>query len=99
MIKHIVTWKLSATDDPGKQSSFDAVAAVLRPLADSVPSVRSLTVGRNVAYPDTNWDLVLVAEFDDLAGLEAYQVNPDHQAAAAVVRANVEARSGIDYEF
>jgi len=98
MIKHIVTWKLTATDDAGKTAAFEEISAALLPLAQSVPSVVSLEVGRNAAYPDTNWDIAIFAEFESIAGLEEYQVHPEHVKAAAVVRANVSERAAIDYE-
>jgi hypothetical protein len=99
MIKHIVTWKLKASDEAGKAESYTAMAGALLPLASSVPSVHSLTVARNGAYPDTNWDVVLVAEYATFDDLEAYQVHPEHKAAAAIVREHVAERAAIDFEF
>ena len=99
MIKHIVTWKLKATDEVGKAAAYTAVAGALMPLASSVPSLVSLTVARNGAYPDTNWDIVLIGEYATFDDLEAYQVHPEHQAAAAIVREHVAERASIDFEF
>jgi hypothetical protein len=99
MIKHIVTWKLKATDESSKAEAYTAVAGALLPLASSVPSVLALTVARNAAYPDTNWDIVLVAEYATFDDLEAYQVHPEHKAAAAIVREHVAERAAIDFEF
>jgi heme-degrading monooxygenase HmoA len=99
MIKHIVTWKLKAADDAGKAASYSAIAAALMPLASTVPSVVSLTVARNGAYPDTNWDVVLVGEYASFDDLEAYIVHPEHKAAAAIVREHVAERASVDYEF
>jgi heme-degrading monooxygenase HmoA len=99
MIKHIVTWKLKAAEESAKAEAYTEIAAALLPLASSVPSVVSLTVARNAAYPDTNWDVVLVAEYASFDDLEAYQVHPEHKAAAAVVRERVAERAAIDYEF
>jgi heme-degrading monooxygenase HmoA len=99
MIKHIVTWKLKATDESAKAEAYTAMAGALLPLASSVPSVLSLTVARNAAYPDTNWDVVLVAEYASFDDLEAYQVHPEHKAAGMIVRAHVAERASIDFEF
>ncbi|PRY67015.1 stress responsive alpha/beta barrel protein [Glaciihabitans tibetensis] len=99
MIKHIVTWKLKAADESAKATSHTAVAGALLPLASSVPGVLALTVARNAAYPESNWDIVLVAEYATFDDLEAYQVHPEHQAAAAIVRQHVAERASIDFEF
>jgi heme-degrading monooxygenase HmoA len=98
MIRHIVTWKLSATDEVGKAAAFDQISGALNPLLGSIAGIRSLTVSRNAAFPDTNWDVVLLADYDSLDDLRAYQVHPEHVKAAAIVRANVSERASIDFE-
>lgn len=93
-IRHIVVWKLAEGD---REARVDRLRSALEPLAGSVPSVRSLVVVENAAYPESNHDIALIADFDDVAGLEAYQVHPEHVAAAAIVRANVASRAAIDF--
>jgi hypothetical protein len=41
---------------------------------------------------------VLIADYDSLEGLEAYQVHPDHVAATHVIKPLVSARSNVDFE-
>jgi hypothetical protein len=40
----------------------------------------------------------LVATFDDLDGLQAYQVHPDHEEAAAWLRARSSSIVSVDFE-
>ena len=45
-----------------------------------------------------NWDVALVADFADRAGLDAYQTHPDHQAVAGYIRSVVSDRVAVDFE-
>ncbi|MDO7880859.1 Dabb family protein [Antiquaquibacter soli] len=98
MIKHIVTWKLSAEDAAGKAESAAVIKSELEGLVGVIDEIVSLEVRANEAYADVNWDVVLIAEYESLAGLDAYQVHPAHQAAAAIVRQHVAARASVDFE-
>ncbi|GGL04919.1 hypothetical protein GCM10007382_25980 [Salinibacterium xinjiangense] len=98
MIRHIVTWKLKAQDDAAKAAAVAAIAKVLEPLVDVVPGIRSLDVRQNVAYFEKNWDVLVIGDYESLDALDAYQLHPDHKAAAAVVREHVTERSSIDFE-
>lgn len=98
MIKHIVTWKLKAEDVSTKAASTTAIRDALEPLSGVIEGIRSLTIHANVAFPDTNWDVVLLSEFDSLEALEAYQTHPAHMVAAGVVREHVTERASIDVE-
>ncbi|PZE26611.1 Dabb family protein [Curtobacterium sp. MCBD17_013] len=96
VIHHVVAWRLR--DDVVRHEAIAHIRAVLEALDGVVPSIRSIRVVDNVAYPGSNADVAVVATFDDLAGLEAYQVHPEHQAAADTVRGMVTGRTAIDWE-
>ena len=44
-----------------------------------MPSLRAIALYRNSLFEGENWDLTLVAQFDDAEGLAAYADHPDHQ--------------------
>jgi hypothetical protein len=98
MIRHVVAWTLAAEDATERAEHAAEVARRIASLDGVVPSLRSLSVGANVAYPDTNAHVALVADFDDVEGLEAYQVHPAHQEVAAYVRSVVASRAAVDFE-
>jgi hypothetical protein len=98
MIRHIVSWKLKAEDEAGRETAAAEITAALTGLVGVIPSIVTLSVARNVAYPDKNHDVVLIADFETIDGLEAYQVHPEHLKAAAVVGARVVARASVDFE-
>ena len=98
MIRHIVSWKLKDADEATRSAAFAEISAALSALPASLPQIRSLTVARNIAYPDKNYEVVLVADFASLEDLDTYQVSPQHVAAAAVVGKHVTARACVDFE-
>ena len=94
MITHIVTFKLT---DPSPEHA-QRCKAMLDGLVGKVPSLRTMVVGINVVESPRAHTLALIATYDDLAGLEAYQVHPDHQEVAGYLRANSEAIVAVDFE-
>jgi hypothetical protein len=82
MIRHVAMfkWKDGVTDDQ-KVAARDALAA----LKEQVPSVVAYSVGFNVRPNPNNWHMVLVADFEDLEGLEAYFADPVMNAASDLV--------------
>ena len=97
-LRHVVTWKMAA-EDPAERSEHAAgIAARLQGLVGVVPSVRALSTGVNALDLAGNWDVTLVADFDDAAGLDAYQVHPAHQEVVAYVRSVAGGRSAVDFE-
>jgi len=99
MIRHVVTWKLAADDAATRAEQAAEVARRLNALDGVVPKLRSITAGANVAYPDANWDVTLVADVDSIAALEEYQVHPAHEEVVAYVRSVVASRVAVDFEL
>lgn len=96
MISHVVAWTLR--EDLDRAATIARIRELLTGLTGTIRSIRSLEVVENVAYPEKNSDVAVVASFDDLAGLDEYQVHPDHQAAAAEIRGLVTGRAAIDWQ-
>ncbi|MFK4482677.1 Dabb family protein [Curtobacterium sp. AB7] len=96
MISHVVAWTLR--EDLDRAATIARIRELLTGLSGTIGSIRSLEVVENVAYPEKNSDVAVVASFDDLAGLDEYQVHPDHQAAAAEIRGLVTGRAAIDWQ-
>ncbi|WP_424449180.1 Dabb family protein [Microbacterium arborescens] len=97
-IRHVVAWKLAAEDPATRAEHAAEVTRRIQALVGVVPSIRSLSIGPNTAYPEVNGDVAVVADFDDLAGLEEYQVHPAHQEVVAYVRGVVADRIAVDFE-
>ena len=98
MIRHIVAFDLKASDPVQIAEDVAEMKAVLEPLV-ALDVVVSLTVQADLGRVDGHWPVVLVSEHETVADLEAYQVHPDHQAAAAEAGRYVANRAVVDYEY
>lgn len=96
-LRHIVNWKLSGDSRAARDAQAAEIIAALKPLAELVPSVRALAVHRNELFDGDNFDLTLVTDFDDEAGLAAYATHPDHVAAGAIIKGHAIARVATDF--
>lgn len=98
MLRHVVTWKLSSADAAERSAQAAEVARRLNALGGVVPQLRSISAGANAVYPDVNWDVTLVADFDSVEDLEAYAVHPAHEEVAVYIRSVVASRVAVDFE-
>ncbi|KXC05059.1 Dabb family protein [Microbacterium hominis] len=96
MIHHLMSWPLRA--DVDRVASIERVRTLLMDLEGKVDSIRTIAVVENIAYPEANNDLAVLATFDDVPGLEAFVTHPLHQAAVAEIHTLVTGRAGIDWQ-
>ncbi|HEV7741265.1 MAG TPA: Dabb family protein [Pseudolysinimonas sp.] len=99
MIRHIVEFKLAATDPAQRATDADGIRQHLTSLQGVVTGLRSITVLPDLGRVEGHWDLVLVSEHDSAEALEGYQAHPAHREASAWVAARVSDRAVIDYEL
>ncbi|MET4640213.1 Dabb family protein [Mycetocola sp. 2940] len=99
MIRHIVCWKLTASDAATKAEHAAEITRLFGELPALIPEIRTLQVGENVLFPEVNWDVVLIADFDDADALERYSVHPDHQRVGKYVGQVREDRVAVDFAF
>ena len=95
-IRHVVSWQLASTDPAEKAEQGSRIAASLEALVGQIDGLRSLAVGTDV-IGGGNWDVVLIADFDDAEAINRYQVHPEHQKAGAYIRSVVAQRSCVDF--
>lgn len=93
-INHLVLLKLKEANE----ANIAAALAQLRSLEGKIPSLRSLRVGADLIRSPRSYDIGLMATFDDLAGLQAYQEHPVHLPVLAYVRENCSTIAAADYE-
>jgi Stress responsive A/B Barrel Domain len=77
MIRRVVVlrWTAEATEEQKQQ-----VAAGLRRLPALLPVLRAYHVGPDLGLAEGNFDFAVVADLDDLEGLQVYRDNPEHRA-------------------
>jgi hypothetical protein len=98
MIRHIVSWKLKASEPDAKAIAAAEIAGALEGLIPVIPEIVALAVSRDISPNENNHHVVLVADFASLDDLESYQVHPAHIRAVGVIGARVSARACIDIE-
>lgn len=96
-LRHIVTWKLSGESRVERDAQAAEIIAAIEPLAEIVPTVRALSVHRNELFDGDNWDVTLVADFDDADGLAVYADHPDHLVVVDIVKRHAIGRVATDF--
>lgn len=92
MVKHVVCQKFADKKDA------EVAAKMLRALVGQVPSLRSMEVGIDFMGSARSYDLVLIATFDDEAGLAAYDKHPSHEEVRAFIKAHRTGTVSVDYK-
>lgn len=94
MITHIVLFKLKDRSP----ASVEQARTVLGGLAGKILQLRHFEVGTDVLHSERSYDLALLAKFDTLADLQAYQVHPLHQEVVKYILSVRESTITVDYE-
>ena len=97
MLRHVISWKLQAEDTPTRLENSATISAALQGLVPLIPEIRSLTVASNTVNLESNWDVVLIADYDDEAALRTYIDHPEHQRVVGVIRPLVAQRAAVDF--
>ena len=94
MFRHIALLKFT---DP---SAIPAITAALATLPGVIPELREYRFGPDAGIAEGNFDLGVVADFDDVAGYEAYRDNEEHQRVLAeLIRPVLSERAAVQYTF
>jgi antibiotic biosynthesis monooxygenase (ABM) superfamily enzyme len=101
MIKHIVFFKLAPfAEGNTKQENALYLKEKLENLQSIIPGLLKMEVFINI--PDVaadNYDLVLMAEFNNLQDLDVYINHPEHVKVASFITKVRTDRAAIDYKF
>jgi len=93
MIKHVVMFQFA----PEHKADLELAKQKLEALVGKVPSLKHMEVGINFLPGDRAMDLVLIAQMEDEAGLEAYQVHPAHQEIVAFIKPRAVLSKTVDF--
>ena len=95
MLHHVVTFDLKP-DAPADQ--VDQIVAALEALAATLPEVRSLAVGSDLALREGNASFAIVAEFDDVDGFKVYADHPEHiRIIKELIGPHIESRHPVQF--
>lgn len=93
MIKHIVMWKFKE----GHEEEMNKFLSDLMSLKDKIDVIRSMQVGVNL-NKNSEFNAVLISEFDNLDDLKTYKENPEHVKVSNFCKSIREKREAIDFE-
>lgn len=97
MIKHIVMFTLK---EENKNENLETAKDKLKNFETEIPSIKKFEVVTNAeGAPESNYDLALICDFEDIEGLKAYQIHPKHVEFGKFITSVRESRACIDYEM
>lgn len=95
MVTHIVLFKLKGGE---RESVARQVKEMLEGLRGKVPGLRHLEAGTDVLHSERSYDVGLIARFDSMSDLDAYQVHPEHRKVADYIQGVRESAVAVDFE-
>lgn len=98
MVRHIVLFRLIASDVDQSLNTANEMRARLRSLRGLVPGLLTLDVYRDVGTVEGHWDIALVADYANSDALAAYQSHPAHREVVDWIDTVVSDRAVVDYE-
>ena len=101
MVRHIVMFKfLENAEGRTRKENAKIAADMLVNLQGKIPTLVSSEVKLDDTAAETgNYDLVLIAEYNDWQGLNEYIVHPLHKAVGEFMKGVRESRACVDYEY
>ncbi len=93
MVRHIVMWRLKKREDGHR------LKEALEALRGRIPGLLDIQVGLDFLHSEQSADMVLIADLQDRAALEAYQQHPLHQAVIPMMRQATLSRTVVDFDL
>lgn len=74
MINHVVFFKL----EDKSAESIEKARSVLMSMDGKISELKNIEVGIDIIHSNESYDIALLTSFDDIGGLEAYRIHPEH---------------------
>ncbi|HXH91019.1 MAG TPA: Dabb family protein [Thermoanaerobaculia bacterium] len=97
MIRHIVMWRVAGRTASERRETAAHVRREFESLRGLIPGLLELVVGLDVSEVDYACDVVLVADFESDAALDAYANHPEHLRVREALAGLRETRHQVDY--
>lgn len=92
MIRNVVLTKLAAGYDTAEVEQFQQGLRAL-----NLAGTRALTTGTDVGLRDGNWDLAIVADFDDVEAYRRYDEDAEHNRLRARIAPFIEQIARVQF--
>jgi hypothetical protein len=97
MLRHVVLlrWKPDASDH-ARASAIDAISS----LPSVIEEIRGYSVGTDLGETAGNYDLAIVADFDDAHAYATYRDHPVHvRVITELIRPILDSRTAVQHSF
>ena len=94
MLRHVTSFRWIDESTPEQRA---AAIARIRKLPSVVPEIRSLELGEDLGLRPDSPHVLMILDFDDQEGFQAYEDSPDHRAISATIRPLVERSAKVEY--
>ena len=95
MVKHLVMWKFKSDVT---EEQIQQMKSMLEALVEKVPSLVSMSAGRDFSRKARSWDFAICTEFKSQEGLSEYATHPEHVKVAEYIGSLVTEAAAVDYE-
>lgn len=95
MIRHVAVFRFSASFLPEEREAW---MALVRALPSQIPDLRRISVGADVLHGPASHEVAIVADFDDLDGLDAYSRHPAHDEVLRISGPVKTSLATVDFE-
>ena len=96
MVKHIVSFKLKERTP----ENIEIMKKLILSMKDNIDLIRDIRVEEDLLHTPDSFDLMLFADFDSKADLEAYVKHPYHwEYVGGMSKAYVSEVHPFDYEY
>jgi hypothetical protein len=99
VIRHVVLFRLAATDPVRREADVAEMRRRLEALVPVVPGVSDLVLRADLGVDDGHWDAVLVSHHATREDLASYAVDPRHREVIAFVSTVVTDRAVVDCDL
>lgn len=95
MIRHVAVFRFLPAFTVEQREHW---MSLLRALPAQIPELRSMSVGADLLRGPSSHELALVADFDDLDGLDAYTRHPAHAEVLRISAPVKVSLATVDFE-
>jgi hypothetical protein len=95
VIRHVAVLRFAPSFTDTKREDW---MAMLRALPEQIPELRRMSVGVDVLGGPASHELAIVADFDDLEGLDAYTRHPAHAEVLEISAPVKVSLATVDFE-
>ena len=95
MIRHVAVFRFAPSFTDTQREDW---MAMLRALPEQIPELRRMSVGVDVLGGPSSHELAIVADFDDLEGLDAYTRHPAHAEVLEISAPVKVSLATVDFE-